>query len=61
MKLARIQTHDGIVSGQYEDGILTTDRGEYVTGRDGSLTYPYSPSALYCVGGNFAETLDQMD
>ncbi len=60
-KLARMQTSDGVVSGQYEDGILTTDDGEYVQGRDGSLTYPCSPSALYCVGRNFTETLDQMD
>ncbi|MFC6974841.1 fumarylacetoacetate hydrolase family protein [Halomicroarcula sp. GCM10025709] len=61
MKRARMQTPDGIVSGQYEDGVLTTDDGEYVERRDGSLTYPCSPSALYCVGRNFTETLDQMD
>ncbi|WP_262177062.1 fumarylacetoacetate hydrolase family protein [Haloarcula laminariae] len=61
MKLARMQTPQGVVSGQYKDGILTTDSGEYIIGRDGSLTYPCSPSALYCVGRNFAETLDQMD
>jgi len=61
MKLARMQTPDGVVSGQYEDGILTADDGEYVKGRDGSLTYPCSPSAIYCVGRNFTETLDQMD
>jgi len=56
-----MQTPDGIVSGQYEDGILTADDGEYVESRDGSLTYPCSPSALYCVGRNFTETLDQME
>lgn len=56
-----MQTPDGVVSGRYEDGIVITDRGRYVTGRDGSLTYPCSPSALYCVGRNFAATLDQMD
>lgn len=61
MKLARIQTPNGILTGQYEDGRLLTDDGDYVPGRDGSLTYPCSPSALYCVGRNFAETLDQMD
>ncbi|MBV0903030.1 fumarylacetoacetate hydrolase family protein [Haloarcula salina] len=61
MKLARMQTPDGIVDGRYEDGVLTTDHGEYVAGRDGDLTAPCSPSALYCVGRNFAETLDQMD
>lgn len=61
MKLARMQTPGGIVSGRYADGVLTTDEGEYVVGRDGDLIHPCSPSALYCVGRNFAETLDQMD
>jgi len=61
MRLARLQTSEGIVSGRYEDGVVRTDDGEYVVGRDGTLTYPCSPSALYCVGRNFAETLEQMD
>ncbi len=61
MRLARLQTPDGVVSGRYEDGVVVTGEGEYVVGRDGTLTYPCSPSALYCVGRNYAETLDQMD
>jgi len=61
MRLARLQTPEGVVSGRYEDGTVIADDGEYVVGRDGELTYPCSPSALYCVGRNFAETLDQMD
>ncbi|PSQ03948.1 fumarylacetoacetase [Halobacteriales archaeon QS_4_69_31] len=61
MRLARLQTPEGVVSGRYDDGVVVTDSGEYVVGRDGELTYPCSPSALYCVGRNFAETLDQMD
>jgi len=61
VKRARIQTPDGIVTGRYEGSTLVADDGEYVLGRDGTLTYPCSPSALYCVGRNFAETLDQMD
>ncbi|MFC7138376.1 fumarylacetoacetate hydrolase family protein [Halosimplex aquaticum] len=61
MRLARLQTPDGVVEGRYEDGVVVADDGEYVVGRDGDLTYPCSPSALYCVGRNFAETLDQMD
>lgn len=61
MKRARMQTPDGTVTGQYEDQKLLTDNGDYVPGRDGSLTYPCSPSAVYCVGRNFAETLDQMN
>ena len=61
MRLARLRTDDGIVAGRYTDGRVLTDDGEYVVGRDGSLTYPCSPSALYCVGRNYAETLAQMD
>jgi len=61
MRLARLQTPEGVVSGRYEDGVVVTDAGEYTVGRDGRLTYPCSPSAMYCVGRNFAATLDQMD
>jgi 2-keto-4-pentenoate hydratase/2-oxohepta-3-ene-1,7-dioic acid hydratase in catechol pathway len=61
MKLARMQTQAGIVSGRFEDGTLVTDHGAYEPGRDGSLVAPSSPSAVYCVGRNFAATLDQMD
>jgi len=61
MRLARLQTPAGVVSGQYEDGVVHSEDGAYVVGRDGRLTYPCDPSALYCVGRNFAATLDQMD
>ncbi|MGQ4554943.1 fumarylacetoacetate hydrolase family protein [Halobellus sp. GM3] len=61
MRIARIQTPKGPVSGRYADGVVTADDGTYVVGRDGSLTYPCLPSALYCVGRNYVETLDQMD
>ncbi|SDX64017.1 fumarylacetoacetate hydrolase family protein [Halobellus clavatus] len=61
MRLARMQTPDGIVRGRYSDGVLVADDGEYVVGRDGSLVAPCAPSAMYCVGRNYAETLDQMD
>jgi 2-keto-4-pentenoate hydratase/2-oxohepta-3-ene-1,7-dioic acid hydratase in catechol pathway len=61
MQLARLRTDEGIVEGRYTDGRVVTDVGEYLVGRDGSLTYPCSPSALYCVGRNYVATLDQMD
>ncbi|WP_336021619.1 fumarylacetoacetate hydrolase family protein [Halobellus salinisoli] len=61
MRIARIQTPEGPVSGRYEDGTVVADDGTYTVGRDGALTYPCTPSALYCVGRNYAETLDQMD
>lgn len=61
MKQARLQTPTGIVSGRYQDDTVTTANGVYTVGRDGQLTVPCTPSALYCVGRNFTATLDQMD
>ncbi|QFU81388.1 fumarylacetoacetate hydrolase family protein [Natronorubrum aibiense] len=61
MKLARIATDDGPVSGRYEDGVVHGDDGVYEVGVDGSLLPPCEPSALYCVGRNYAATLDQME
>jgi len=60
MRLARLLTPDGPVSGRYEDGAIVADDGRYEVGRDGRLLPPCDPSALYCVGRNYAETLDQM-
>jgi len=61
MKLARMQTPAGTVSGRFKDRTLVTGDGTYKAGRDGSLVAPCSPSAVYCVGRNYAATLDQMD
>ncbi|ADB63466.1 fumarylacetoacetate (FAA) hydrolase (plasmid) [Haloterrigena turkmenica DSM 5511] len=60
MRLARIETSDGPVIGEYEDGHVHADE-TYEVGVDGELLPPCDPSALYCVGRNYAETLDQMD
>jgi 2-keto-4-pentenoate hydratase/2-oxohepta-3-ene-1,7-dioic acid hydratase in catechol pathway len=61
MKRARLLTPEGPVEGTYHDGILDTSQGAYREGRDGRLLPPCTPSALYCVGRNFATTLEQMD
>jgi 2-keto-4-pentenoate hydratase/2-oxohepta-3-ene-1,7-dioic acid hydratase in catechol pathway len=61
MRLARIETDAGIVSGEYEDGVVATDEGEYVVGEDADLVAPCDPSALYCVGRNYVETIEQME
>lgn len=61
MRTARLRTDEGIVEGKYENGTLTTDDGEYEVGRDGDLRAPCSPTALYCVGRNYANTIEQMD
>ncbi|MFB6220139.1 MAG: fumarylacetoacetate hydrolase family protein, partial [Halolamina sp.] len=59
MRLARIRTDEGVVAGEYEDGVVTSDGESYVVGEDGHLAAPCDPSALYCIGRNYAETLEQ--
>jgi len=61
MRLARLLTSDGPVRGTYDDGVVRAEDGSYEVGADGRLLPPCEPSALYCVGRNYAETLDQME
>ncbi|MFP8952136.1 fumarylacetoacetate hydrolase family protein [Natrialbaceae archaeon A-arb3/5] len=61
MRLARIETADGPVTGRYEDGVVHDDDETYEVGVDGDLLPPCEPTALYCVGRNYVETLDQME
>jgi 2-keto-4-pentenoate hydratase/2-oxohepta-3-ene-1,7-dioic acid hydratase in catechol pathway len=61
MRLARLLTSDGPVSGRYEDGSISAADGTYEVGVDGRLLPPCEPTALYCVGRNYADTLEQMD
>lgn len=61
MRLARLLTTDGPTAGTYEDGQVHADDGVYEVGVDGRLLPPCSPSALYCVGRNYAATIDQME
>ncbi|GAB7094217.1 fumarylacetoacetate hydrolase family protein [Halolamina litorea] len=59
MRLARIRTESGVVAGEYEDGVVEAGGETYVVGEDGPLAPPCDPSALYCIGRNYAETLAQ--
>lgn len=62
MKLARIETADGVRTGRYEDStVVTNDGDEYEVGSDADLLAPCRPSTFYCVGRNFAAKVDQMD
>ncbi|THE65195.1 FAA hydrolase family protein [Salinadaptatus halalkaliphilus] len=61
MRQARLLSTDGPVSGRYEDGVVYAEDGAYEVGTDGRLLPPATPSALYCVGRNYAETLEQME
>lgn len=59
-KYARVSTDDGIQTGEYDDGVVTTDEGEYVVGEGADLLAPCEPSAFYCVGRNYGEKVEQM-
>ena len=61
MHLARVRTADGVVTGEYDDGTVTADGETHVVGEDAELLAPTEPSALYCVGRNYAGTIEQMD
>lgn len=60
MKLARVETPDGVIEGEYDDGTVTTDEGTYEP-EEYDLLAPCEPSVFYCVGRNFGEKVDQMD
>ncbi|MFB6167720.1 MAG: fumarylacetoacetate hydrolase family protein [Haloferacaceae archaeon] len=59
MRLARVDTPDGPVRGEYRDGAVHADDGVYEADPD-DLLAPCEPSALYCVGRNYAATVDSM-
>jgi len=49
------------VSGYYSNGSVIANDDEYVVGRDGTLTYPCSPSAIYYISKDYAGIIDLMD
>jgi 2-keto-4-pentenoate hydratase/2-oxohepta-3-ene-1,7-dioic acid hydratase in catechol pathway len=59
MRLARVETPDGPVTGEYRDGTVVADDGEYEAEVE-DLLAPCDPSALYCIGRNYAATIDSM-
>jgi 2-keto-4-pentenoate hydratase/2-oxohepta-3-ene-1,7-dioic acid hydratase in catechol pathway len=61
MQLARLLTPDGPIEGEHRDGTIHADDGSYEVGVDGRLLPPAEPSALYCVGKNYAITVSEMD
>ena len=59
-KYARVRTDDGVTTGIYEDRVVETDDSTVTVGEGAELLAPCEPSALYCVGRNYGETVDQM-
>lgn len=62
MRLARVRTDDGLVTGEYDDGTVTDGDGEtYVIDEDATLVAPCSPSEFYCVGRNYPAYIEEHD
>jgi len=59
VRLARVDTPDGPVAGEYRDGAVHADDGVHDAGVE-DLLAPCDPSAIYCVGRNYAATIDSM-
>jgi 2-keto-4-pentenoate hydratase/2-oxohepta-3-ene-1,7-dioic acid hydratase in catechol pathway len=62
MRLARICTAKGILTGEYDDGVVHADGETYAVGPDGdaALMAPCDPAAVFCTGRNFGAKIDQM-
>jgi 2-keto-4-pentenoate hydratase/2-oxohepta-3-ene-1,7-dioic acid hydratase in catechol pathway len=60
MRLARVETAQGHVTGEYRDGAVVTDDDRHEVGAIADLAAPCEPSACYCVGRNYAATIDSM-
>ncbi|WP_338729584.1 fumarylacetoacetate hydrolase family protein [Haladaptatus sp. DJG-WS-42] len=60
MHLARVRTPDGVVTGEYDDGVVMHNERAYEVGEDATLLAPSEPSTFYCVGRNYAKKIEQM-
>ncbi|MFB6310807.1 MAG: fumarylacetoacetate hydrolase family protein [Salinirussus sp.] len=61
MQLARAVTRDGVQTGELVDGKLETDETVYDLDGPARLLAPCEPGTFYCVGRNYATTLDAME
>lgn len=59
MRIVRVDTEDGPVTGEYTDGIVETTDGETYS-LDGDIEFlpPCTPTTLYCAGRNFQDYLE---
>lgn len=59
MRLARAETEDGVIHGEYTtDGRLVTNDSEYQIHNESSLVAPCEPTAFYCIGLNYENILE---
>ncbi|WP_299331523.1 fumarylacetoacetate hydrolase family protein [Haloplanus sp.] len=60
MRLARISTPKGPLTGEYDGGVVYADGDAYVVSEDGDLMAPCDPAAIFCTGRNFGAKIEQM-
>lgn len=59
MRIARLQTASGPVTGRYVNETVETEDGRsYDVGKEGVLLPPCEPSTLYCAGRNYQDYLE---
>ena len=61
MKSVRISTDDGVTTAELRGDTVVADDGTRYDRAAVELLAPCEPSALYCLGRNYAGTLEQMD
>jgi len=59
MRLARADTPDGIVRGEYDGETITTDEGTYRLGEAATLLPPCEPGTIYCMERNYRAYIEQ--
>lgn len=61
MRIARIRTPTGPITGEYDDGTVTADGEAYKVDGAARLLAPTEPTACYCIGRNYTGTIEQMN
>lgn len=59
MSIARIDAGGEVLTGEYDDGVVTVDGESYAVGADATLLPPCEPRTVYCLGRNYAAYLEQ--
>lgn len=60
MRIARYDTPDGPVTGEYADGQFIPPDADPIPAAPEDLLAPCEPTALYCVGRNYTDTIELM-
>jgi 2-keto-4-pentenoate hydratase/2-oxohepta-3-ene-1,7-dioic acid hydratase in catechol pathway len=59
MRIARADTPDGIVRGEYDGETVSTDERTYTIGETATLLPPCEPGTIYCMERNYRAYIEQ--